>query len=315
MQDIIILPKDILKVQVPPIKCQGIKTKLVPWIIKNSYLHKKGVWIEPFMGSGVVGFNSGVINAIFNDINPHIIDFYNALKNNTITPHNVRYYLELEGYNLSQKGAEHYYEIRNRFNSNHEPLDFLFLSRAGFNGVMRFNSKGGFNIPFCKKNNRFSKSYITKIVNQIKSVQLIIRNNNWIFTCEDYKEVILKAKNNDFIYCDPPYFGRHVDYFNSWSEEDEETLVDLLQSSEAKFMLSTWHSNKYRNNASIEKFWSQYQIITKDHFYHIGANESNRNSMIEALITNYNMDNNENFILPKHHLSSEQIRHILVHSN
>ena len=42
------------KVFVPPIKIQGIKTKLVPIIKKNVILEKTSVWIEPFMGSGVV---------------------------------------------------------------------------------------------------------------------------------------------------------------------------------------------------------------------------------------------------------------------
>lgn len=42
---------------VPPIKCQGIKTKLVPWIKAIVPDDFDGRWIEPFMGSGVVAFN------------------------------------------------------------------------------------------------------------------------------------------------------------------------------------------------------------------------------------------------------------------
>ena len=49
-----------MKVIVPPIKSQGIKTKLVPWIkdLVNR-ANQKGKWIEPFLGTGVVAFNSG----------------------------------------------------------------------------------------------------------------------------------------------------------------------------------------------------------------------------------------------------------------
>ena len=45
---------------VPPIKSQGIKTKLVPWIL--DVIDKSGIdpinsnWVEPFFGTGVVGF-------------------------------------------------------------------------------------------------------------------------------------------------------------------------------------------------------------------------------------------------------------------
>ena len=45
---------------VPPIKSQGIKTKLVPWIndlILTSGTDLNARWIEPFFGTGVVGFN------------------------------------------------------------------------------------------------------------------------------------------------------------------------------------------------------------------------------------------------------------------
>ncbi|MBR0204582.1 MAG: DNA adenine methylase, partial [Synergistaceae bacterium] len=68
------------KIFVPPIKIQGIKTKLVPLIKQNISLSKNTLWLEPFMGSGVVGFNVRPERAVFADINPHIINFYNAIK-------------------------------------------------------------------------------------------------------------------------------------------------------------------------------------------------------------------------------------------
>ena len=75
------------KVFVPPIKIQGIKTKIVPIIQKNVSLSADSVWIEPFMGSGVVGFNIAAKEAIFADTNPYIIDFYNRIKAGDITSH------------------------------------------------------------------------------------------------------------------------------------------------------------------------------------------------------------------------------------
>lgn len=67
-------------VYVPPIKIQGIKTKLIPLIKQSVVMVKNSVWIEPFMGSGVVGFNVEPHYAIFADTNPHIIEFYNKSK-------------------------------------------------------------------------------------------------------------------------------------------------------------------------------------------------------------------------------------------
>ena len=45
------------KIFVPPLKIQGIKTKLVPLIRENVILDKETIWYEPFMGSGVVGLS------------------------------------------------------------------------------------------------------------------------------------------------------------------------------------------------------------------------------------------------------------------
>lgn len=68
-----------MKVIVPPIKSQGIKTKLVPWIMEI-VPKSSGRWIEPFLGTGVVAFNSSYKEAILNDINPHIINFYKLIQ-------------------------------------------------------------------------------------------------------------------------------------------------------------------------------------------------------------------------------------------
>jgi len=59
------------KIHIPPIKIQGIKTKLVHWIQENVVLEKNSQWIEPFMGSGVLGFNLAPQKALFADTNPH----------------------------------------------------------------------------------------------------------------------------------------------------------------------------------------------------------------------------------------------------
>ena len=55
------------RIIVPPIKTQGIKTKLVPWIQEHVQIPEGGKWVEPFMGSGVVGFNVKPERAIFSD--------------------------------------------------------------------------------------------------------------------------------------------------------------------------------------------------------------------------------------------------------
>ncbi|WP_207691649.1 DNA adenine methylase [Desulfonema limicola] len=100
-----------------------------------------GKWIEPFMGSGVVAYNVKPERAILCDSNPHLIAFYNSIKNGKITFSFVSEFLKEEGEKLKNKGQEYYYEVRERFNNNKEPLDFLFLNRACFNGMIQFEKR------------------------------------------------------------------------------------------------------------------------------------------------------------------------------
>ncbi len=280
-----------MKVIVPPIKSQGIKTKLVPWILEVAP-KVTGRWIEPFLGTGVVAFNSNYENAILNDTNPHIINFYKEIQNETITAPLIRDYLEKEGKLLSKadnNGYEHYLKVRSRFNSgDFSPYDFIFLSRAGFNGMMRFGGKGNWNIPFCKKPDRFAQAYVTKITNQVATVAQTIRTEpNWIFYNKSFADIIPLAAENDIIYCDPPYYGRNVDYYNGWKEKDEKLLFDLLSETKAKFILSTWHHNDWRKNEMVDKFWGKFNVVTKNHFYHNGGSIENRRTVVEALVCNF----------------------------
>ena len=277
-----------MTVKVPPLKCQGIKTKLTEWIKDHAALEEPGTWFEPFMGSGVVGFNVRPRKAVFADINPHIINFYNAIKDGSITAGIAKEFLEHEGEILQKQGETYYYEVRERFNKDSKPLDMLFLNRACFNGVMRFNKKGIFNVPFGHKPQRFAKAYITKISNQINYVSDAVSQYDWTFTSVDFRKLIPAATQSDFVYCDPPYIGRHVDYYNSWGEQEEQELYGLLSATSAKFILSTWHSNRYRSNPALEKYTYRFTILTREHFYHVGASETNRNPMLEAIVLNYN---------------------------
>ncbi len=278
------------KTQVPPIKSQGIKTKLVSWISLNVKDIDFERWVEPFMGTGVVGFNIKAKESLMCDSNPHIINFYESLKRKKITSALVKDHLIKEGQKLLDSDGQHYYELRNRFNNEGNPLDFLFLSRACFNGMMRFNKKGGFNVPFCKKPNRFAKALVTKITNQVENVSQIIDNGNFTFKNQDFSNTLTEIRPTDLVYSDPPYIGRHVDYFDSWSEEEEMLLKDGLIKSGATFIQSTWLSNKYRTNDYIFSIWKDCFVTTKEHFYHVGGKESNRNAVYEALLSNVSLN-------------------------
>lgn len=301
-----------MKVFVPPIKSQGIKTKLVEWISTNVEEIRYDRWVEPFMGTGVVAFNIRPKNALLCDSNPHLIAFYKAIQAKKVTAGLVKKHLTMEGEKLLSSEGMHYYKVRERFNSNGDPLDFLFLSRSCFNGMMRFNSKGGFNVPFCRKPNRFAQALITKIANQVDNISQIIEYSNFEFRMQDYKKTLNEIQPADLVYSDPPYIGRHVDYFDSWAEDDEIALNKGLNESGAKFVLSTWLSNKYRTNDYIFSVWGNCFISTKQHFYHVGAKETNRNAVYEALLSNMKFENSIPVVDMKLRIEAKQSQLTLV---
>ena len=280
------------KVLVPPLKIQGIKTKVVPAISGLVELSEDSLWVEPFMGSGVVGFNLAPKRAVFGDSNPYVIRFYDDVRKGKVTAEVVRRFLTEEGRILLEMGAERYYEVRKRFNETSDSLDFLFLNRSCFNGLMRFNRDGRFNVPFCRKPERFSKAYVTKIANQVAFVENLMKERDWTFLNASFNETLssVAGEKDVFVYCDPPYSGRHSDYYDSWSDDDDVRLRDVLVESGFPFVVSTWKGNSYRTNPAVESVWGFCDEFDVEHFYHVGASEDNRSAMTEALLTNRRPD-------------------------
>ncbi len=273
---------------VPPVKCQGIKTKLVEEIRARAAAPDYDRWVEPFCGSCVVPLNLQPQRALLCDSNVHIIRLYQDLQAGRLTAQLAKAFLTEEGEKLRTRGEDHFYAVRERFNGSPSSLDFLFLNRSCFNGVMRFNRSGKFNVPFCRKPNRFDVKYVSKITNQLRRIGEVIANKDWTFAAADFRATLGKAGARDLVYADPPYAGRHVDYFNSWSEKDEDDLATLLKQIPCKFILSTWHSNEFRTNLLLERNWTEprFQLFTRQHFYHVGSTEDLRHAMTEALVTN-----------------------------
>lgn len=173
--------------------------------------------------------------------------------------------------------------MRDAFNNNGNPLYFLFLNRSDFNGMIRFNERGEFNVPFCQKPNRFAKAYITKICNQVANVAELLEDKDWEFTCQPWQETFVNAKPNDYIYLDPPYIGRDTSYVGEWPEEEAIELARYAHETPANVCLSMWKENEYRRNDHLFDYWSDFTWHEQDHFYHFGAKESNRHPMVEVL--------------------------------
>lgn len=274
---------------VPPIKIQGKKTKLVQKImeIADEILNEHpeiDTWVEPFLGSGVVAFNcpSRIKKVVVNDINPHIIKFYKGVADGIITSDNIREVFEIHNQNLLKDGVKYYNEIRDRFNQSFDTMDFLFLTRTGFNGVMRFNGSGKWNVPFCKLDNRLSKNVIEDLACSVNELSRLFKSKEFTFYNKSFEEVITVAPENSIFYCDPPYYGLQVQYFKGWGKEDEVRLNGMLK--DKVFIYSTWLEDGIRENPMIDEYWGEYEIEGKRHKYNVAEKSEKRNQVTEGLI-------------------------------
>jgi DNA adenine methylase len=274
---------------IPPIKIQGKKTKLVPKIMEIAdYLLEQhteiDTWVEPFLGSGVVAFNcpDRINKVIVNDINPHIINLYKQIAYGFITPEMVETTFHYHNDELLKGGYDYYNKIKDRFNEHFDPMDFLFLTRTGFNGVMRFNGSGKWNVPFCKLNNRLSQTVIDDLKKTVVELSHLFQTKEFTFYNTSFEKVLEASPTNSIFYCDPPYYGLQVQYFKGWGKEDEIRLNEMLKGK--VFIYSTWINDGHKDNPMINEYWKGYEIESKKHKYNVAEKSSEREQVDEGLI-------------------------------
>ncbi len=175
----------------PLLKWAGGKRWLVPELkmLWCPYQHRR--LVEPFSGGLAVALGLQPRQALLNDANPHLINFYQQVQKG------LRITLKM------QNDSTLYYAHRTRFNcavtqgrdtTARAAQLFYYLNHSCYNGLCRFNKKGEFNVPFGKyrtiRYRREFSEYRTAL-------------SPWKFRHGDFQR--LKLKDSDFIYADPPY--------------------------------------------------------------------------------------------------------------
>jgi len=209
------------------LKWAGGKYSLIEDI--NKLLSNRGRLVEPFVGAGSVFLNSDFDNYLLNDINSDLINLYKLLQENAEDYIKESSKLFSEKYN----DKDRYYDIRTQFNNTADPFKrsifFLYMNRHGYNGLCRYNLKGGYNVPF----GRYKKPYFPE-----KELWFFAeKSQKAIFTNNCFRTTFELAKKGDVIYCDPPYAPLSpTASFTSYSGQgfklrDQEELATLAEQS------------------------------------------------------------------------------------
>lgn len=209
----------------PPLKWAGGKRWLVPHLEPLWRRHQQRRYIEPFCGGLAVALGLQPQQALLNDLNPHLINFYKQI-----------------GCGLSLEIEAHYdqtlfYAHRARFNqlvktdraeTKEGAQLFYYLNRTCFNGLCRFNRSGEFNVPFGQYR---TVNYATDFAAYRKLF------HTWSFMNRDLAK--LSIKPGDFIYADPPYDVEFTTYSaGGFTWDDQIRTAELLAKHRGPVVLS-----------------------------------------------------------------------------
>ena len=131
------------------------------------------------------------------DILPFLIDIFNIVK---YDPQQIKDYYSKEIESYYKDPNNKYNEIRDRFNSNHNALDFCLLSRTCYSGIIRFRKADGYMSTPKGPHNPIKPETFSKRVDLWHD---LIKNST--FSTMSFEECMDKAQPGDVVYCDPPY--------------------------------------------------------------------------------------------------------------
>lgn len=268
----------------PPIKTQGGKARLIPFLRDNLGWRTRQRWVEPFVGGASLPLNLRPERALLADANPHLIELYQALQSGRLTPTAITAALAGEAEELRRCGAAHYYLVRERFNREPNSTDFLFLNHAGFNGLMRFNRRGDFNTPFGHQPEKFSRGFVAQLEDRLAAFAHAAQSHDWTFVHQPWQATLAQWTADDFVYADPPYVGRHTTYYTGWDAGDAAALAQTLRALPVPWALSDWAEDAVAGSPRLAQLYPEHVQVLKEHRFVVGAAASSRRTHTEALV-------------------------------
>lgn len=224
-------------------------------------------YVEPFFGGGAMFIWAYQKNPnasfVINDINEHIIEIYEAVKNDCENflkkmdelqsiylplagPDSIKTNKELQKkhkmkergrydwlkiYNEEPSRRHFYFSLRDEYafeyskwSKTEEAAVLYFLMKTGFNGVWQLNAN---------TNGRFGTP--CGLLNQKDAVydkeNVLLWNKalqNTTICCGDFKNTLSHVNEDTYVFLDPPYRGSFADYGTKSDDQFQEEVIDFL---------------------------------------------------------------------------------------
>lgn len=209
----------------PLIKWSGGKRDELPHILP--FLPPYTRYVEPFVGGGAVFFHLAPQTAVISDVHPELIALYRSVQQG----HGQAIYEFMQSH---PNDAETYYKVRDEFTPTTEletACKFYYERKTCYRGMLRYNKKGKFNIPF----GRYARIQYEDIRNPAYA-ELLGRTT---IRCAPFEVIFQEYDDPDtFLFLDPPYDSEFTDYgYCSFDKDHHRRLAECFKTTKSKCLM------------------------------------------------------------------------------
>lgn len=293
-----------------PLFYVGDKYKLIEEI-KSHFPSDIRHFVEPFVGGGSVYLNVEATDYFLNDINREVIRLHRML--NSFAGKEQTFYKKvwkiIDRYGLSCSAREDrvsdelkeqypktyfaefnrdaFLRLRADFNNLHRK-DYVMLYVLliyGFNRMIRFNSKGNYNLPVG------NVDFNSNTIDALNRYFALNTSKKTTWSSLDFERFInsLDLSPEDLIYLDPPYLITFSEYNKLWNNDTEQrllALLDRLSQRNIRFAISNVTHYKGKVNEAFLEWSANYNIHSIKSNY-ISYHDNTIKNFNEVLVTNY----------------------------
>ncbi len=281
----------------PMIKYRGGKSKEIPnlmWHIPRF----AGRYVEPFFGGGALFFHLEPKRAIINDINSKLIGFYRGVRDDyrnlrreldeieLLYTSNRKEFDALKALypdeRVEDKNEALYYRLRAMFNetadkSYSDALLYYYINKTAYSGMIRYNAKGEFNVPFGR--------YMHLNTGSVTLSHSRLLQHAEIYNT-DYSEVFNMCKTDDFVFLDPPYDCVFSDYGNEeykdgFNEESHRRLANDFANLPCKALMVIGHT------PMTEDLYKGYIVDGYEKSYAVNIRNRFKSAAKHIVVANY----------------------------
>ena len=186
-----------------PIPYQGSKRQIAPTILQH-FPATISRLVEPFAGSAALSIAAAASRRAsrfwINDAHSPLIKLWRQIIHR---PDELADTYTLLWNDQSGCEREYFNKVRNRFNKEHAPGDFLYLLARCVKAAIRYNANGEFNNT---PDNRRKGARPAEMRRRLCGTSALLRERTRL-TAWDYRTVLDACTEEDLVYMDPPYQG------------------------------------------------------------------------------------------------------------